>query len=258
LRPVICICQSRPSNRFTNFALAQADDGKRASITAPLALGSMLELPISSPYTSALASSGLPSVSFDVTTNPNSADKIYRSLVIEENIVKANATNSSTAGSETAATHLQSQMPASLFAKFSPTKNPATANPSLPSLTDPPTTPLAACRKAIKFYSLLQLPSGHWSGDYGGPLFLLPGLVIVLYILTNTHPTLKPVLLPQFKVEAMIHYMLQHQQDDGGWGTHIEGPATMFGTTMQVSLAWSQSQATRAALLQTPHSETPC
>jgi hypothetical protein len=24
----------------------------------------------------------------------------------------------------------------------------------------------------------------------------------------------------------------QHQQADGGWGTHVESPSTMFGTTL--------------------------
>ncbi|KXZ42932.1 hypothetical protein GPECTOR_110g224 [Gonium pectorale] len=34
---------------------------------------------------------------------------------------------------------------------------------------------------AISFYECLQQDDGHWPGDYGGPMFLLPGLVIVLY-----------------------------------------------------------------------------
>lgn len=32
-------------------------------------------------------------------------------------------------------------------------------------------------RKALRFYSTLQAEDGFWPGDYGGPLFLLPGLV---------------------------------------------------------------------------------
>lgn len=27
----------------------------------------------------------------------------------------------------------------------------------------------------MRFYAALQAEDGHWAGDYGGPLFLLPG-----------------------------------------------------------------------------------
>lgn len=32
-----------------------------------------------------------------------------------------------------------------------------------------------AALKGMSFYSHLQAEDGHWAGDYGGPLFLLPG-----------------------------------------------------------------------------------
>ena len=35
----------------------------------------------------------------------------------------------------------------------------------------------ASLKKALRFYSTLQGEDGSWPADYGGPLFLLPGLV---------------------------------------------------------------------------------
>jgi len=29
-----------------------------------------------------------------------------------------------------------------------------------------------------------------------------------------------------------LYYLKVHQQEDGGWGTHIESPSTMFGSVM--------------------------
>ena len=37
------------------------------------------------------------------------------------------------------------------------------------------TTAKQAADKATLFYSKLQAEDGHWAGDYGGPLFLMPG-----------------------------------------------------------------------------------
>lgn len=39
-------------------------------------------------------------------------------------------------------------------------------------------------RKAVSFYSSLQAEDGFWPCDYGGPLFLLPGLVSFCNLLT--------------------------------------------------------------------------
>ena len=87
-----------------------------------------------------------------------------------------------------------------------------------------PAPPQAALKEAIDFYTLLQTDDGHWAGDYGGPMFLLPGLVITCYI--------TGVDLGAPHRSAMTTYLLNHQQEDGGWGLHIESPSTMFGTVM--------------------------
>ncbi|XP_019264151.1 PREDICTED: cycloartenol Synthase-like isoform X2 [Nicotiana attenuata] len=80
-------------------------------------------------------------------------------------------------------------------------------------------------RRALSFYSTLQTLDGHWAGDYGGPMFLMPGMVIAL----SVTGALNAVLTSEHKRE-MIRYLYNHQNSDGGWGLHIEGHSTMFGS----------------------------
>ncbi|KAI7848264.1 terpenoid cyclases/protein prenyltransferase alpha-alpha toroid [Circinella umbellata] len=84
-------------------------------------------------------------------------------------------------------------------------------------------TPLQVARNGFEFYRQLQTEDGHWGGEYGGPMFLIPGLIIVHYI-TNT-PVPEPTRL------ELIRYLLNRANpEDGGWGLHIEGISTVFGT----------------------------
>ncbi|CAI5507088.1 unnamed protein product, partial [Closterium sp. Naga37s-1] len=150
-------------------------------------------------------------------------------------------------------------------------------------------------RRAVRFYETIQAEDGHWAGDYGGPLFLMPGLLITLHVtgaldqvltaeskslcgadypacdgrtgpdqvltaerktdhaacdgrpepgadsrapeslstLITLHVTgaLDQVLTAEHKRE-MVRYLYNHQNPDGGWGLHIEGHSTMFGSTL--------------------------
>ncbi|XP_061362058.1 cycloartenol synthase 2-like [Gastrolobium bilobum] len=82
-------------------------------------------------------------------------------------------------------------------------------------------------KRALRSYSTLQADDGFWPGDYGGPMFALPGLVIGL----SVTGALNVVLPPEHQSE-MRRYLINHQNKDGGWGLHIEGPSTMFCTAL--------------------------
>ena len=82
----------------------------------------------------------------------------------------------------------------------------------------------AALVRGWDFFFGLQCADGHWAGDYGGPLFLLPGLVLAAFVSGWD--------VGEARADAMACYMRNHQQADGGWGLHIEGPSTLFGTIM--------------------------
>ncbi|UOA09350.1 terpene cyclase/mutase family protein [Methylobacter sp. S3L5C] len=125
---------------------------------------------------------------FDKFSNPNSGDKVYRHAAINE--------------------------------KFQ-----AFAGKILQVESSEAQQAIDALVKGINYYSCLQSDDGHWPGDYGGPLFLLPGLLIASYISETP--------FPKAHREMMKVYLFNHQNKDAGWGMHIEGESTMFGTVMQ-------------------------
>ncbi|KAJ9100955.1 hypothetical protein QFC19_005351 [Naganishia cerealis] len=116
-------------------------------------------------------------------------------------------------------------------------------------------TPMQAARNGFEFYKQIQAEDGHWAGAYGGnypaltpyhlkysvpdgncaspppcprtpsgPLFLIPGLVIGMYVMGVS-------LRPEQKIE-MIRYLLRKRRKEGGWGLHTAAPPTTFGTVM--------------------------
>ena len=80
--------------------------------------------------------------------------------------------------------------------------------------------------------------------DYGGPLFLLPGLVVVWYVTgrlesmldahrraallvrvrvrAHPNPNPNPNPNPVPRRAAIEHYLRVHQQTDGGWAARVE------------------------------------
>jgi len=74
----------------------------------------------------------------------------------------------------------------------------------------------------LRFFERLQLSDGHWACGYGGPSFLLPGLIFAMYISDTPIPD-------EWAVE-MTRYLVHYVNEDGGWGLHLEGTSTVFAT----------------------------
>lgn len=81
----------------------------------------------------------------------------------------------------------------------------------------------ASLHNGTQWLTRTQGDDGSWHGDYGGPLFLLP-----LYIATCA--IIEEPIDPRAK-GLMIKYLRNHQNDDGGFGLHVEGPSTVYGTS---------------------------
>ncbi|GAB4850351.1 hypothetical protein Ancab_029653 [Ancistrocladus abbreviatus] len=82
-------------------------------------------------------------------------------------------------------------------------------------------------KRAVRLLSALQASDGHWPAENSGVMFYFPPLVFVLYITGH----LDSVFTSEHKKE-ILRYMYNHQNKDGGWGLHIEGHSTMFGTAL--------------------------
>ncbi|KAI1165151.1 terpenoid cyclases/protein prenyltransferase alpha-alpha toroid [Nemania serpens] len=97
--------------------------------------------------------------------------------------------------------------------------------PDLPK----PKNPLDTVSNGLTFFEKLQLPSGEWGCEYGGPMFLLPGVVITWYV------TKTPI--PWYVATEIQNYLFARAHpEDGGWGLHIEGESTVFGTSLNYTV----------------------
>ncbi|CAA7045725.1 unnamed protein product [Microthlaspi erraticum] len=84
-----------------------------------------------------------------------------------------------------------------------------------------------ALRLGVAFFSALQASDGHWPAEITGPLFFLPPLVFCLYITGH----LEEVFGPEHRKE-MLRHVYCHQNEDGGWGLHVESKSVMFCTVL--------------------------
>ena len=98
-----------------------------------------------------MAKGGRKDFKFNPSLNPNSADLIFREQMIQNYVANGGTLPSMTTdgGNDDNETKTSTDM----------------------SIKD-------AMKKAVHFYSMLQTEDGHWAGDYGGPHFLMPGLII--------------------------------------------------------------------------------
>ena len=143
---------------------------------------------------------------FNPAINPNASDQLFRAQQRARYAARQGSASGAGAAPATA------------------TGKPPTATPEMPP---PAAAALDAARRGVSFYAQLQCADGHWGGDYGGPHFLMPGLVVTWYVTGRQEEVLSAP-----RRALMAHYLRAHQQADGGWGTHIESPSTMMGTTL--------------------------
>ncbi|XP_052735438.1 beta-amyrin synthase-like isoform X2 [Vigna angularis] len=84
-----------------------------------------------------------------------------------------------------------------------------------------------AMKRAVHYLAALQTSHGHWPAHIGGSLFFIPLMVISLYVIGH----LDSVFSEEHRKE-ILRYVYYHQNEDGGWGLHIEGESVMFCTTL--------------------------
>ncbi|KEH33351.1 beta-amyrin synthase [Medicago truncatula] len=82
-------------------------------------------------------------------------------------------------------------------------------------------------RRGAHHLAALQTSDGHWPAQNAGPMFFLPPLVFCMYITGH----LDSIFSKEHRKE-ILRYIYCHQNEDGGFGLHIEGHSTMFCTTL--------------------------
>ncbi|KAI9159610.1 hypothetical protein LWI28_000157 [Acer negundo] len=86
-------------------------------------------------------------------------------------------------------------------------------------------TATTALRRAAHFFTAIQASDGHWPAENAGPMYFLPPFVMCLYITGH----LNTVFTAEHRKE-ILRYLYNHQNEDGGWGIHVESHSSMFGT----------------------------
>ncbi|XP_050873969.1 mixed-amyrin synthase-like isoform X3 [Lathyrus oleraceus] len=82
-------------------------------------------------------------------------------------------------------------------------------------------------RRAVHHLSTLQSNDGHWPALNAGPLFYFPPLVFCMYVTGHLDS-----MFPHEYRKEILRYIYCHQNEDGGWGLHVEGHSIMFCTVL--------------------------
>ncbi|PWA51067.1 beta-amyrin synthase [Artemisia annua] len=82
-------------------------------------------------------------------------------------------------------------------------------------------------RRTVRLFAALQADDGHWPAEIAGPLYFMQPLVFCFYITGHLD-----IVFPAEYRKEILRYLYCHQNEDGGWGFHIEGHSTMFCTTL--------------------------
>ncbi|XP_023645602.1 amyrin synthase LUP2 isoform X2 [Capsella rubella] len=84
-----------------------------------------------------------------------------------------------------------------------------------------------ALGRSVHYFSALQSSDGHWPAEIAGPLFYVPMMVFSFYITGHVE-----VIFSAEHRKEMLRYIFCFQNEDGGWGFHIEGKSCMFCTAL--------------------------
>ncbi|XP_052626390.1 beta-amyrin synthase 1 isoform X2 [Lactuca sativa] len=82
-------------------------------------------------------------------------------------------------------------------------------------------------KRSVRYWAALQASDGHWPSANNGCHYFMPPIIMCLYITGH----LDTFFLAEDRKE-ILRYIYYHQNEDGGWGFHIEGHSIMFCTTL--------------------------